>query len=124
MVVEGYAGADDVDQCRSAMAHRSLDQRHQLLLVAGKTASDIRRAQLQRQRHEVDRRIVVDDATLALRPLVGCRRELALGQSIHTIVGNDVGHVDATTHGVRELAQYRSTPSHRHLKCPDRGDRG
>ena len=34
MVVEGHAGADDIEQGSAAMAERALDQRHELFLVA------------------------------------------------------------------------------------------
>src|SRR5256885_13451052 len=42
---------------------------------------------------------------LRLASLVGGRRELALGQSVHAVVLEDVGHVRAAPHDVRELPQ-------------------
>jgi hypothetical protein len=86
-----------------AMAQRALDQRNQLLLVAGEAACDKARAQLQRKGGQVDRRVAVDHAALALRALVGGGRELALGQAIDTIVLADVAHVHTAAHGMGEL---------------------
>ncbi len=48
VVVEGHAGADDIDERGALVAHGSLDQRHELFLVARKAASDETRAKLQR----------------------------------------------------------------------------
>ena len=45
------------------------------------------------------------DALLALAALVGGGRELALGQAVDAVVLDDVGHVDAAPHGMRELAE-------------------
>ena len=56
-------------------------------------------------RDEVDRRVVVDRAALRLRAAVGGGRELALGQAVHAVVLDDVDHVHAAPHRVRELAE-------------------
>jgi len=104
MVVEGHAGTDHVDEGRTAMAQCTLDQRDQLFLVARKTAGDIAGAELQGERHQIDRRIAVHHPALALRALVGGGRELALGQAIDAVVLDDVGHVDAAPHGMGKLA--------------------
>ena len=71
VVVEGHARADHVDKRRAAVGHGTLDQRHQLRLVAGETACDVCCTQLQGERDEVDRAVMVDDALLAFRTLVG-----------------------------------------------------
>ena len=55
-------------------------------------------------RHEVDGVVVVGDAALRFRAAVGGGRELALGQAVHAVVLDDIGHVDAAAHGMRELA--------------------
>ena len=54
---------------------------------------------------QIDRLLAVDGAALCLRALVGSRRELTLGQSVHAVVLDDVDHVDAAAHDVRELAE-------------------
>jgi hypothetical protein len=104
MVVERHAGAHDVDERRAAVLDRRLDQRHELLLVAGEAAGDERRAQHQRELDEVDRLVAVDRAALRLGALVGGGRELALGEPVDAVVLDDVDHVDAAAHRVRELA--------------------
>ncbi len=71
MVVEGDAGADDVDEGRALMPDRRLDQRHELRLVAGKAPRHEARAELQRDRHEIDGIVGVGDAALGFRAAVG-----------------------------------------------------
>jgi hypothetical protein len=75
------------------------------LTTSMKAARDVGRAELHRERHQVDRRVGVDDATLGLRALVGGGRELTLGEAVHTVVLDDVDHVHAAPHHVRELPQ-------------------
>jgi hypothetical protein len=82
-----------------------LDERDELVLVAGKAARDVARAELQCDLDEVDRGVAVDRALLALAAGVGGRRELALGEPVDAVVLDDVGHVDAAPHRVRELAE-------------------
>ena len=88
-----------------SMLDRSLDQRHELGLVAGEPARDEGCAELQRHCHQVDRVVVVGDAALRFRTAVGGGRELAFGQAVHAVVLDDVDHVDATPHRMRELAE-------------------
>ena len=59
----------------------------------------------QRHADEIDRRVAVGAADLALRALVGGGRELALGQAVHAVVLGDVDHVHAAAHAVHELAE-------------------
>ena len=54
VIVEGDAGADDVDEGRTLVLDRGLDQRHELGLVAGEAARHEGRAELQRDHDEVD----------------------------------------------------------------------
>ena len=54
MIVEGDAGRDAVDEGGALMLDRSLDQRHQLLLIAGEAARHEGRAELERHGDEVD----------------------------------------------------------------------
>ena len=87
------------------MLDRRLDQRHQLLLVAGERARDERGAELQRHGHEVDRIVGIGHAALGLRAAVGGGGELALGEAVHAVVLDDVDHVDAAAQRMRELAE-------------------
>ena len=48
---------------------------------------------------------VLIDAALRFRAAVGGGGELALGEAVHAVVLDDVDHVDAAPHGVRELAE-------------------
>src|SRR4029078_4639576 len=105
VVVERDARTDDVDQRRAAVTDPSLDERNELLLVAREAAGDVAGAELKRNLDEVDRRVAVDRALLALAAGGGGRRELALGEPVDTVVLDDVRHVDAASHCVRELAE-------------------
>ena len=105
VVVEGDAGADHVDEGGALVRDRGLDQRHQLALVAGEAARDEAGAQHQRHADHVQRTVGVGHAFLRHRARVGGGRELALGQAVHAVVLDDVGHVDAAAHDVGELAQ-------------------
>jgi hypothetical protein len=118
VVVEGDAGAHDVDQRRTLMLDRCLDQRNELFLVARKAARDERRAQCQRDHGEIDRFVAIDRPALALAAAVGGCRELSLGKAVHAVVLDDVDHVDATAEAVRELAQSdrRRIPVSRHAQ--------
>ncbi|MBA7716506.1 hypothetical protein ES703_125579 [subsurface metagenome] len=105
VVVEGDAGADHVDEGRALVTDGGRDQRHQLRLVAGEAARHEGRAELQRDRDEIDRIVGVGDALLRLGAEVGGGRELALGQAVYAVVLDDVGHVDAAADRMRELAE-------------------
>jgi hypothetical protein len=105
VVVEGDARADDVDEGGAVMGDGGLQERHELRLVAGEAARDEARAQLQRHGDHVDGGIGVGDAALALRALVGRRRELAFCQAVDAVVLDQIDHVDAAADAVRELAE-------------------
>ena len=105
MVVEGDAGRDDVDKRRALVLDRRLDDRHQLLLVAGEGAGHESRTQLQGHGHQVDAGVMVGHALLALGALVRGCRELSLGEAVDPVVLDDVGHVDPAPDGMGELAQ-------------------
>jgi hypothetical protein len=62
-------------------------------------------AEHERELDEIDRLVAVHRAALRLRALVGGRRELAFGEAVDAVVLDDVHHVDAAPHDVRELAQ-------------------
>ena len=105
MIVEGDAGRDAVDEGRALVVDRRLDERHELLLVAGEGTGDEGRAEVDRHGDEVDRVVGVDRALLQLGALVGGRGELAFRQAVHAVVGDDVDHVDAAPDRMRELAE-------------------
>ncbi len=105
MVVEGDAGADHVDEGRAPMLDRRLDQGHELLLVAREGAGDEGRPEQDRDRDEVDRRVLVEHALLRGRALVGGSRELALGEAVDPVVLADIGHVHAAADAMGELAE-------------------
>src|ERR1700736_6152824 len=105
VVVEGHTGRDNVNEGGSPVLDGTLDQRHQLRLVAGEAARDERGAELQGQRDEVDRRVGVDGTAPGLRAFVRGGRELALGQAVDAVVLDDIDHVDGAADAVRELAE-------------------
>jgi hypothetical protein len=59
VIVEGHAGREDVDDRKAFVREPGLDQRHELLLVAGEAARDERRAEREREQHRVDRLLLV-----------------------------------------------------------------
>lgn len=59
VVVEGDAGADDIEEGGALVQDGTLDQRHELLLVAGETSCDVGRAELQGEADQVDGRVGV-----------------------------------------------------------------
>ena len=105
VIVEGHAGANDIQKRRTAVAHCRLDERHQLRLVARETATHKGGTELQRHANQINRAVVVDDTFFTLGALISCRRKLAFGQAIDSVVFNDVNHPHTASHGVSELAQ-------------------
>lgn len=55
VVVEGDAGADDIEEGGALVQDRALDQWHELFLVAREAARDIGCAELQGEADQVDR---------------------------------------------------------------------
>ena len=104
VVVERDAGRDAIDEGGALVFQRRLDQRDELVLVAGEAARDECGAELQRHADQVDRLVLVLHAAAALGAAVGGGGELPLGQAVHAVVLDDVGHVHAAPHDVRELA--------------------
>src|SRR5712672_122550 len=105
VVVERDARADDVNKGGAFVRNRRFDEGDELLLVARETSRDEGRALDQGERNGVHRRVRVHLPALCLRTLVRGRRELALGQPVYAVVLEDVGHVHAAAHDVRELPQ-------------------
>src|SRR5579864_1189251 len=95
MIVESDAWTDDVDEGRAAMGDGGLEQRHELLLVAGKTAADESCAQLQRHPDHVDGGIRVHYAAFVLRSFVGGGGELTFRQPVNAVVLDEIDHVHA-----------------------------
>src|SRR5882724_11089298 len=105
VIVELHARADHIEDGRALMRDGRLEQRHELLLVAREAPRHERRAQNEREADQIDRRIHVGAAGLGFRTLVGCRRELALGQAVDAVVLADIDHVHAAPNAVGELAK-------------------
>ena len=87
------------------MRKRPLQQRHELLAVAGKRARDERGAQLDREPADIDRRVLVDLAALLLRADVGGGRKLPLGEAVAAVVLDDVRAVEVAPDHVTVLAE-------------------
>ena len=105
VVVERDARRDDVDH-REALVHQSgLDQRHELLAVAGEAARDERAAEREGREARVDRRLLVLFAFLGLRADVRGCRELAFRQPVDAVVLAHVQHVHVAADRVRKLAE-------------------
>jgi hypothetical protein len=68
VVVERDARRDHVDEGRALVRERALDERDELVLVAGEAARDIRGPELQRHEDEVDALVGVDRARFAFEP--------------------------------------------------------
>src|SRR4029079_3212393 len=105
VVVEGDARADDVDEGGALVGDGGLYQRDELGLVAAEAARDEGGAHQQGQADRVDGGVLVGRALLRLAALVGGGAELALGEAVDAVVLEDVGHVHAAAHDVRELAE-------------------
>jgi hypothetical protein len=63
------------------------------------------RAEGERQQHRVDRRLEVGLAFLGLAANIGGGGKLALGQAVHTVVLDDVEHVQVAADRVAELPE-------------------
>ena len=85
------------------MTERCLQDREQLLFVAGERSRDEGGAKLDRQRAAVDRRQIVDHTRLERRAHVGGRGELPLRQPVAAVVFDDVDDRDVPPHQVDEL---------------------
>ena len=105
MVVERDAGAQHVQDGGPLVGHGTLDQWRELFPVAGKAPADVGGAQGDGQLAQVDGGHVVDLAALHHRALVRGGRELALGETVHAVVLDDVGDVHVAAHHVAEVAE-------------------
>ena len=86
------------------MAQGRLQQRQELLLVAGKRPRHKRGAQLDGQGARIDWRQIVHHAVLQLRAHVGRRRELPFREAVAAVVFDDVDDGQVAPHQVHELA--------------------
>src|SRR5437764_12323510 len=87
------------------MGHRRLENRNELLLVAGEAARYECGADAHAKRHRVDWSELVGLASLALRADIGGGGELSLGQPVHAVVLDDVDHVEVAPDGMTELTE-------------------
>src|SRR5437773_10776383 len=110
MVVKRDARADHVKQRRASMAKSRLQERDQLLRIAGKgTAYEIA-SEIDGHRTKVDGRQLVHDSALCLGAVIRGGRELAFRKTIHAVVFHEVNHrnvaaeeMDELTHADRSL---------------------
>src|SRR5712671_7333213 len=85
VVVEGDAGAEDVDEGGALVGERGLDERGELLLVAAEAARDEGGAHQEREADGVDRGVLVGRALLCLRTFIRGGGELALGKAVDAV---------------------------------------
>ena len=104
VIVERHARRDDVQHRRATVGDRRLEHCGELLLVAGKAAPDEGRPELDGEKAGVDRWQIVHHAALGGRAGVGGGAELALGQTVHSVVLDDVDQREVAPHEVDELA--------------------
>ena len=104
LIVEGHAGADDIQHGNAVVRHGSLEQFLHLLGVAGKGTRDEGCVGGQRFHADIHRHVLVGALLLEGKSLLSSGGELALGQSIHAVVLHDVDHVHIAAHDMLELA--------------------
>lgn len=85
--------------------HGCLDERHELVLVAGKTARHESRPHAHGQADQVDGREFVHVSRLVHRSEIGRGGILPLGKAVTAVVHHHVGNVQVAADGVAELAQ-------------------
>ena len=105
VIVEGHAWRDDVHEREALVGQARLEDREELVPVAGEAARDEARAQGQRHQHGVDRSLDVRLAPLRQGSHIGRRGELPLGEAVHAVVLDEVEHVEVAANGVAELAE-------------------
>src|SRR5215510_4832347 len=86
VVVEGYTGADNVEDRTSGMGQSTLDQGRELFAVAGKTTRNVSRAEGNCQLGHVDGRNVIDLSSLHDRTDISGGGELPLSKSVDAII--------------------------------------
>jgi len=95
---------NDIQKREAAVLHRSLEQRDELFFVGRETLRDKCRSQLDGQASQIDRFKGIDGAGFILRPKVRGCRILSLGQSITTIIHNQVNHVQVSANNMYKLS--------------------
>src|SRR6476619_4956853 len=105
VIVEGDAWRDAIDEGGPFVFDSRFDQRHELVLVAGKGSADESRPKLNGHRHEVDSRIGIDGDLLERRSFVRGRRKLTFSQPVNAIVGHEIHLVHATPNRMSKLPE-------------------
>ena len=85
------------------MTDGRLNEGHQLCFVARKASPHEGGADFNADSHQINRHIGIDIAFFAHRLGVHSGRVLTFGQSVASIVLNDISHVEVTAHDVRKL---------------------
>ena len=94
VIVERHTGANDVEHRRTFMAECRLHQSDHLFRIASERARNEVAAQFDGHSADIDCRKVIGNAPFGLGSEVGGSRELALRQSIHAVVFDNVDHPD------------------------------
>ena len=105
VVVEGNAGADDVEHCRALVAGGRLEQFAHLLGVAGERAGHEAAVGSERLDTQIDRGKLIEARILELLAHVGGGRELALRQPVHAVVLDDIHHAHVAAQQVLVLPE-------------------
>src|SRR5690606_6797520 len=109
LVVEGHAGADDVEHRQAAVAEGGLDELTHLFGVTGEGAGNEAGACYQGFDADVDWWEVVVSGVLQLLVTLGRGRELTLGKPVDAVVLDDVDHPHVAPDEVLELPKaYRA----------------
>ena len=103
MIVEGHAGADDVEDGRAVVAEGTFHERNDLFRIPGEGAGHIGRSELDRQPAEIDGGEIVDHARFELGAEVGGRRELTLREPVDPVVLDDIDDGEIPAEKVDEL---------------------
>ncbi len=104
LVVEGHAGADDVEDGDAFVGKSRLEQFLDLFGVSREGARHKGCVRSDGFHANIDRHVLVDALLLQAQAHLGGGRELALGQPIDTVVFDNVDHVHVAAHQVLELA--------------------
>ncbi len=103
LVIERHTRADDIQHGDAVMGKSHLQQFFYLLGVARKRTRYKGRVGYERFHANVNGHVGVLALLLEVQALFCGSRELAFGQTIHTVIFNDVHHVHIAAHDVLEL---------------------
>ena len=101
-VIESHARADDIQHGDAVMAHRSLDEFLYLFRIPSEGARHKGGIGGQGFHTNINRHVRIGALVLQVQAHFGGGRKLALGQTVHTVVLNDVNHWNVAAHGMLE----------------------